>query len=49
MIMPAVIAVCGCQKIAVMLAAASMIIRSALSVSPMDSIFIPVASALARL
>ena len=35
------------QRIAVRLAMASMIMRSALSAIPMDSIFIPVASALA--
>ena len=46
--MPTFIVVFGCQKAAVMLAMASMIMRSALSASPIDSIFIPVASALAR-
>jgi len=38
----------GSQKIAIMLAVASMSMRSGLSASPMDSIFIPAASALAR-
>lgn len=47
-IMPAFIVVFGCQKAAVTVAVASMIMRSALSASPIDSIFIPVASALAR-
>lgn len=46
--MPAFIAVFGCQKIAVMLAMASMITRSALSANPIDSIFISLASAFAR-
>jgi len=41
--------VSGCQKKAAMLATASMIMRSALSANPTDSIFIPAASALARL
>ena len=48
-IMPAVIAVSGCQKNATRLAMARMIMRSALSASPIDSIFTPAASALARL
>jgi hypothetical protein len=39
----------GSQTIAIMLAMASMIMRSALSANPTDSIFIPTASALARL
>lgn len=47
--MPAFIAVFGCQKAAVTVDMASMIMRSALSASPTVSIFIPVASALARL
>jgi len=47
--MPAFIAVFGCQKAAVTVDMASMIMRSALSASPIDSIFISVASALARL
>lgn len=46
--MPTFIAVFGCQKAAVTVAVASMIMRSALSASPIDSIFIPVTSALAR-
>lgn len=42
------IVVCGCQKVANMVAVANMSMRSGLSASPMDSIFIPAASALAR-
>ena len=47
--MPRLMAVCGCQKNATRLAMASMIMRSALSASPIDSIFMPAASAFARL
>ena len=46
--MLAVIIVAGCQKKAMMHAKASTMMRSALSANPTVSIFIPAASALAR-